>query len=144
MTADAHPEAAYWRKLAVAKAEETEHLVAWRAERRARLLREREDEEAKLRAASEKALREARARRRAEEAELQAARARWEEARSDEERAAADLGLAQPRPPTQPQVPPGAGRLRFCFVCRWPGVRVPRHCPNVANHRPKPDAPPRG
>ena len=121
MTAEPHPEAAHWRKLAVAKAEETEHLISWKAERRARRQREREDEEAKLRAATKKALGEARARRRAEEAELQAARTRWEEARRDEERAAAVLGLSQPRPPTQPQVPPGAGRPRFCFVCRWPG-----------------------
>ena len=143
-TAQPHPEAAYWRKLATAKAEEAEHLVSWRAERRTRLLREREAEEAKHRAASEQALGEARARRRAEETALQAARARWEEARRDEERAAADLGLAQERPPTQPQVPAGAGRLRHCYVCRWPGVRVPRKCPNVAAHPPKPDAPPRG
>ena len=162
MAAEPHPEAAYWRKPAVAKAEETEHLIAWRAERRARLLREREDEEGKFRATSEKALGEARARRRAEEAELQAVRARCEEARRDKERAAADLGLAQPRPPTQPQVPPGpptqpqvppgpptqpqvppgAGRPRFCFVCQWPGVRVPRRCPNVAAYPPRADAPP--
>ena len=33
MTAEPHPEAAYWRRLAAAKAEETEHLVSWRAER---------------------------------------------------------------------------------------------------------------
>ena len=33
MTAEPHSEAAYWRKLAAAKAQETEHLVAWRAER---------------------------------------------------------------------------------------------------------------
>ena len=144
MTAEPHPEAAYWRKLATAKADETEHLVAWRAERSARLLRERADEEAKLRAASEKALGEARARRRAEEAELQAARARWEEARRDEERAAAELSLAQPRPQTQPQMPPGAGRLRYCYVCRWPGIRVSRKCPNGAAYPPKPDESPRG
>ena len=115
ITAEPHPEAAYWRKLATAKAEEAEHVVSWRAERRTRLLREREAEEAKHGAASEKTLGEARYR--AEEAALQAARARWEEARRDEERAAADLGLAQERPPTQPQMPPGAGRARHCFVC---------------------------
>ena len=32
ITAEPNPETAYWRKLAAAKAEETEHLVAWRAE----------------------------------------------------------------------------------------------------------------
>ena len=97
------------------------------------MLREKKDEEAKLRAASEKALGEVRARRRTEEAELQGAQARWEEARRDE-----------PLPPKQPQVLPAAGRLRFCFVCRWPGVRVPRPCPNIATHPPRPDALPRG
>ena len=141
--AEPHPEAAYWRRLSAAKREEADHLVAWRAERRARIQREREAEEAQLRVTTERALEEARTRRLAEEAELQAVRARWEAARRGEKKAAAELGLAEDRPqPAEPK-PPGSGRLRHCFVCGWPGVRVPRKCPRVATHPPRPDAPPR-
>ena len=96
--AEPHPEATYWRRMATAKREEVDHLVAWRAERRARIQREREAEEAQLRVTTERAMEEARTHRLAEEAELQAVRARWEAARRDEERAAAELGLAEERP----------------------------------------------
>ena len=75
--AEPHPEAAYWRRLAVAKREEADHLVAWRAKRRARIQREREAEEAQLRVAIQQAMEEARTCRLAEDAELQAVRVRW-------------------------------------------------------------------
>ena len=90
-----HPEAAYWRRLAAAK-----------RERRARIQREREAEEAQLCVATERALEETRTRCLAEEAELQAVRARWEASRRDEEKATAELGLAEERPqPAQPKPP---------------------------------------
>ena len=137
-----HPEVAYWRRLAAAKREEADHLVAWRAERRARIQRERQAEEAQHRVTTERAMEETRNRRLAEEADLQAVRARWEAARRDEEKAAAELGLVGERPQRSQPNPPGAGRTRHCFVCRWPGVRVPRRCQNA--HPPETDAPPRG
>ena len=59
----------------------------------ARIQREREAEEAQHHIATERAMEEARNRLLAEEAELQAIRARWEAARCDEEKAAAELGL---------------------------------------------------
>ena len=130
--AEPHPEATYWRRLAAAKRKEVDHLVAWRAERRARIQREREAEEAQLRVVTERALEEARTRRLAEEAELQAVRARWKAARRDEEKAAAELGLAEERPQPAQLKPPGSGRLRHC------------KCPRVATHLPRPDAPLRG
>ena len=106
-------------------------VARWKAERCARRQREQRAEEERARAQLERELEEARDRRRAEEAALQANRARWEEARRAEERVAAELGLMDGRHQDRQPNPPGAGRARYCYVCRWPGVRVLRRCPNA-------------
>ena len=139
-----HPSAALWQRLIAAKREEEAHLKTWKAERQARLLRQEEEAKERARRRLEDELEGARDRRREEEANLQAARVRVEEARRAEERAAAELNpVAEHAPAPQPNFPDG-GRTRYCCVCRWPGVRVPRRCPNAANHPPRPAAPPRG
>ena len=80
-----HPSAAYWQRLVVAKREENAHVLAWKAERRARLQRQQEEDEERARRHLEMEL----------EATLQAARARWEEARRADEKAAAGLGIVE-------------------------------------------------
>ena len=142
-----HPSAAYWQGLVRAKREEDAHAAAWKAEkaeRQARLRRQQEEAAEHARRQLERELEDARDRRREEEAALQEARVRWKEARRAEDRAAAGLGLVEERPQGPQPNPPGTGRMRYCCVCRWPGVRVPRRCHNVANHLPRPEAPPRG
>ena len=96
-----HVAAAYWQWLITTKREEEDHVSTWKAERRARLRRQQEAEEEQIRAQLERGLEEARDRRKAEVAALQATRARWEEARRAEERAAAGLVLVEEQPQDQ-------------------------------------------
>ena len=137
-----HPSAARWQQMVESKGEEEAHVATWKAERRARLRRQEEEERARARL--EREFEEARDRRHEEEAMLQAARARVEEARRAEERAAAGLNSVEEHAPDPQPSAQGSGRIRYCCVCRWPGVRVPRRCPNAANHPPRPTAPPCG
>ena len=115
-----HASAAYRQRLIAAKREEAEFASAWKAERRTRLQRQQEAEEERARVQLECDLEEARDRRRVEEATLQAARTRWEEARRTEEGAAAESVLVEERP------------------------QGPQPSPNVAAYPPRPEAPPRG
>ena len=128
--------------MVAAKAEEEAHLATWKAEKRARLLRQEEEE--RVRVQAERDLEEAQRRLREEEATLQEARARVEEARRAKERAAAGLNRVEESDPDFRPRAPSTDRVRFCSVCRWPGVRRIRRCPNAANHPPLPAAPPRG
>ena len=104
-----HASAAYWQRLILAKREEEEYLAAWKADRQAWLRRQREEAAEHARQQLERELEDARDRRREEETALQAARARYEEARRDEARAAAGLGLVEEQPQDPQLNPPGAG-----------------------------------
>ena len=91
------PEVKRWRSKVACKRDELAHLREWRAERaeRRRLA---------ARARAEAQLEEARHRRLEKERAIIAAKARWDEARLEEERAAIELGLAHERgnaPPRQ-------------------------------------------
>ena len=114
---------------------------AWRRrvelKRGENLREERVESERAARVQAEAELEEARRRRLEEERTILAARARWDEARLAEERAAIELGLAHER--GNAPNPPGIGRLRRCPVCNWPGVRESRKCPRAATHPPKPE-----
>ena len=126
-----------WRRRVELKRGELDHLSEWLAERRERLQQERIEAERAARAHAQAELEEARRRRLEEERTILAARARSEEARLAEERAAIELGVAHER--GNAPNPPGIGRLRRCPVCNWPGVRESRKCPRAATHPPKPE-----
>ena len=86
-----------WRRRVELKRGELDHLGEWLAERRGRLRQERVESERAARVQAEAKLEEARRRRLEEERTILAARARWDEARLAEERAAIELGqCAQP------------------------------------------------
>ena len=87
----------------------------WLVERRQRLQRGREEADRQARARAEAEYAKARRRRLEEEQSIQSVRARWEEARRAEERAAIGLDLAQER--GNAPNPPGTGKLRRCPVC---------------------------
>ena len=122
------------------KREAVTHMDDWLTERRQRLQCEREEADRQARARAEAEYAEVRRRRLEEEQTIQSTRARWEEARRAEERAAIGLGLAQER--GNAPNPPGTGKLRRCPVCAWPGVRETWKCPRVAYHLPRPEEPP--
>ena len=126
-----------WRRRVELKRRELDHLGEWLAQRRERLRQERVDSERAARVQAEAELEEARRRRLEEERTILTARARWDEARLAEERAAIEHGLAHER--GNAPNPPGIGRLRRCPVCNWPGVRESRKCPRAATHPPKPE-----
>ena len=85
------------------------HLDDWLVARRERIRREREEAEQRVRAQIEAKLQEARRRRLEEEEAIQAARARWDEARRIEKRISIQLELVQGRgnAPNPPGPVPG-------------------------------------
>ena len=112
---EANPAVTSWRKRVAMKREAVAHMDDWLVQRRQRLQREREEADRQARARAEVEYAEARRHRLEEEQSIQSARARWEEARRAEERAAIGLGLAQER--GNAPNPPGTSNLRRYPVC---------------------------
>ena len=103
-----HPDVDSWRSRVAMKREAMEHLDDWIMARRERFRGEREKAARQARAQAEAELQEARSRHQAEEQAIQAASARWDEARRAEELTQEQTNVAKP---------PGTGWIRHCPVC---------------------------
>ena len=122
--------AARWERMIAHKRQQEHEVQEWWAE-----IEEERQEAAERQAREEEQRRRAwEARRAAEEDErqLREARHRWQESRrrADE----AEFGDVRSRPSGGVDNPPYTGTPRHCAVCNYPGVRRPRHCPNIAEH----------